>query len=168
MFNLSDPGVEELLYESAPVRRLVAVYLGIAPAPDETTILRFRYLLEKHELGGLMLEAVNIHLEAQSIRIGTATIVAATIIAAPSSTKNASGERDPEMHSAKQGNQWHFGQKARIGVDATEGCALGADLDRACVGGAYASGLVTWRGAQDVGRRRLLGLFRRLHRRLRR
>jgi IS5 family transposase len=95
-FNLSDPGVEEALYESAALRRFVGVDLGVAPAPDETTICRFRHLLEKHDLGGLMLEAVNIHLEARGIRIATGTIVDATISHAPSSTKNANGERDPE------------------------------------------------------------------------
>src|SRR5487761_2638923 len=86
-FNLSDPGAEELLYESPAVRAFVGVDLGIAPAPDETTILRFRHLLEEHELGGLMLEAVG-------IRIATGTIMDATIIAAPSSTKNEKKERD--------------------------------------------------------------------------
>jgi IS5 family transposase len=120
-FNLSDPGAEELLYESPAVRKFVGVDLGIAPAPDETTLLRFRHLLEAHDLGGMMLEAVNIHLEAKGIRIQTGTIVDATIIHAPSSTKNASGERDPEMHQTKKGNQWYFGLKAHIGVDAKEG-----------------------------------------------
>jgi len=119
-FNLSDPGAEKLLYESAAVRNFVGVDLGIAPVPDETAILCFRHILERHELGGLMLEAVNIHLEAKGIRIATGTIVDATILATPSSTKNASGERDPEMHSTKKGNQWHFGLKAHIGVDASE------------------------------------------------
>ena len=118
---LVGPRAEELLYESAAVRNFVGIDLGIAPAPDETTILRFRHILEKHELGGLMLEAVNIHLEAKGIRIATGTIVDATIIAVPSSTKNAPGERDPAMHSTKKGNQWHFGLKAHIGVDAREG-----------------------------------------------
>ena len=107
-----------LLYESAPVRRFVGVDLGIAPAPDETTILRFRHPLEKHEPDGLMLVAVNIHLEAKSLCIAMGTIVAATIIAAPSSTKNAGYARDAEMHSANKGNQRHFGLKAHIGVDA--------------------------------------------------
>jgi len=120
-FNLSDPGAEELLYESAPVRRFVGVDLGIAAAPDETTILRFRHLLEQHGLGGLMLDAVNVHLEAKGIKIQTGTIVDATILHAPSSTKNASGKRDPEMHQTKKGNQWYFGLKAHIGVDAKEG-----------------------------------------------
>jgi transposase, IS5 family len=120
-FNLSDPGVEELLYESPAVRRFVGVDLGIASAPDETTVLRFRHLLEKHDLGGLMLEAVNVHLEAKGIKIQTGTIVDATIIHAPSSTKNSTGERDPEMHQTKKGNQWYFGLKAHIGVDAQQG-----------------------------------------------
>jgi IS5 family transposase len=105
-FNLSDPGVEELFYESSAVRRFVGVDRGIAAAPDETTILRFRHLLEKHDLGGLMLDAVNLHLEAKGIKIQTGTIVDATIIHAPSSTKNSTGKRDPEMHQTRKGNQW--------------------------------------------------------------
>jgi IS5 family transposase len=120
-FNLSDPGVEEALYESAALRRFVGVDLGVAPAPDETTVCRFRHLLEKHDLGGLMLDAVNVHLEARGIQIATGTIVDATIIHAPSSTKNATGKRDPEMHQTKKGNQWYFGLKAHIGVDSKEG-----------------------------------------------
>ena len=120
-FNLSDPGVEEALYESPVLQRFVGVDLGAAPAPDETTICRFRHLLEKHDLCGMMLDAVNIHLEAKGIKIATGTIVDATIIHAPSSTKNASGERDPEMHQTKKGNQWYFGLKAHIGVDAKQG-----------------------------------------------
>jgi IS5 family transposase len=120
-FNLSDPGVEELLYESPVIRRFVGVDLGIASAPDETTVLRFRHLLEKHDLGGMMLDAVNVHLEAKGIKIQTGTIVDATIIHAPSSTKNESKQRDPEMHQTKKGNQWYFGLKAHIGVDAKEG-----------------------------------------------
>ena len=120
-FNLSDLGVEEALYESAALRRFVGVDLGVAPAPDETTVLRFRHLLERHDLGGLMLDAVNLHLEAKGIRIQTGTIVDATILHAPSSTKNASGERDPEMHQTRKGQQWYFGLKAHIGVDAKQG-----------------------------------------------
>jgi len=120
-FNLSDPGVEELLYESPVIRRFIGVDLGIAAAPDETTILRFRHLLEQHDLGGLMLDAVNMHLEAKGIKIQTGTIVDATIIHAPSSTKNEAGKRDPAMHQTKKGNQWYFGLKAHIGVDAKEG-----------------------------------------------
>jgi transposase, IS5 family len=120
-FNLSDPGAEDGLYESAVLRRFAGVDLGRAPAPDETTILNFRHLLEAHGLGGAMLDAVNRHLESRGIRIATGTIVDATIIHAPSSTKNAGGERDPEMHQTKKGNQWYFGMKAHIGVDAKHG-----------------------------------------------
>jgi IS5 family transposase len=120
-FNLSDPGIEEALYESPVLQRFVGVDLGAAPAPDETTILRFRHLLEKHGLCGMMLEAVNIHLEAKGIKIATGTIVDATIIHAPSSTKNENRERDPEMHQTRKGNQWYFGLKAHIGVDAKQG-----------------------------------------------
>jgi IS5 family transposase len=111
-FNLSDPGVEEAMYESAALRRFVGVDLGVAPAPDETTILRFRHLLEKHDLGGLMLEAVNVHLEARGIKIATGTIVDATIIHAPSSTKNEKKERDPEMHQTRKG----MARSARCGA----------------------------------------------------
>jgi transposase, IS5 family len=82
---------------------------------------RFRHLLEKHDLGGLMPEAANVHLEARGIRIATGAIVDATIIHAPSSTKNASGERDPEMHQTRKGKQWYFGLKAHIGVDSKQG-----------------------------------------------
>lgn len=120
-FNLSDPGVEEALYESPALQRFIGVDLGAAPAPDETTVCRFRHLLEKHDLCGMMLDTVNVHLEAKGIRIQTGTIVDATIIHAPSSTKNASGERDPEMHQTKKGKQWYFGLKAHIGVDARQG-----------------------------------------------
>jgi IS5 family transposase len=120
-FNLSDPGVEEALYESPVLQRFVGVDLGAAPAPDETTICRFRHLLEKHDLCGLMLDAVNVHLEAKGIKIATGTIVDATIIHAPSSTKNQKQARDPEMYQTRKGNQWYFGLKAHIGVDAKQG-----------------------------------------------
>ena len=120
-FNLSDPGVEEGLYESPVQRRLVGVDPGPARAPDETTVCRFRHLLEKHDLCGMMLEAVNIHLEARGIKIATCTIVDATILHAPSSTRNAKQQRDPEMHQTRKGKQWFFGLKAHIGVDARQG-----------------------------------------------
>jgi IS5 family transposase len=120
-FNLSDPGVEEAFYESATLRRFAGVDLGVAPAPDETTVLRFRHLLERHDLGGAMLDAVNLHLAAKGIRIETGTIVDATIIHAPSSTKNEKKERDPAMRQTRKGKQWYFGLKAHIGVDAKEG-----------------------------------------------
>ena len=120
-FNLSDPAAEEALYDSAALRRFAGVNLGRAAAPDETTILNFRHLLERHDLCGAMLEAVNHYLESRGIRIGTGTIVDATIIHAPSSTKNATGTHDPEMHQTRKGKQWFFGMKAHIGVDSKEG-----------------------------------------------
>ena len=120
-FNLSDPGAEDALYESPVLRRFAGVDLGRAAAPDETTILRFRRLLEQHELCGKILDTVNHYLASKGLRISTGTIVDATIIAAPSSTKNSKGERDPEMHQTRKGNQWHFGAKAHIGVDSKEG-----------------------------------------------
>jgi len=120
-FNLSDPGAEEALYESPALRRFTGVDMGRAAAPDETTICKFRHLLEEHDLGGAMLEAVNLHLAARGIRITTGTIVDATIVHAPSSTKNQKQERDPEMHQTRKGKQWYFGLKAHIGVDSKEG-----------------------------------------------
>ena len=120
-FNLSDPGAEDALYESPVLRQFVGIDLGRAPVPDESTILGFRHLLEKHELGGAMLNAVNQYLESRGVRITRGTIVDATIIHAPSSTKNRSGERDPEMHQTRRGKQWYFGLKAHIGVDSKQG-----------------------------------------------
>jgi len=120
-FNLSDPGAEDALYESAVLRRFAGVDLGRAAAPDETTILNFRHLLEQHQLCGKILDSVNLYLASKGIRISTGTIVDATIIAAPSSTKNSKKERDPEMHQTRKGNQWYFGAKAHIGVDSKEG-----------------------------------------------
>jgi transposase, IS5 family len=120
-FNLSDPAAEEALYDSQALRRFAGVDLGRAAAPDETTILNFRHLLEQHDLCGAMLDAVNHYLESRGIRIGAGTIVDATIIHAASSTKNSTGTRDPEMHQTRKGNQWYFGLKAHIGVDSKEG-----------------------------------------------
>ena len=120
-FNLSDSGAEDALYESPVLRGFVGVDLGRAAAPDETTILNFRHLLEQHDLCGRIFDTVNIYLDRKGIRISTGTIVDATIIAAPSSTKNEKKERDPEMHQTKKGNQYYFGAKAHIGVDSKEG-----------------------------------------------
>ena len=117
-FNLSDPGVEETLYDSALMRQFVGIDLGREPVPDETRVCKFRHLLEQHQLGGEMLETVNLHLQAKGVRITTGTIVDATIIEAPSSTKNREQQRDPEMHQTKKGNQWHLGMKAHVGVDS--------------------------------------------------
>jgi len=120
-FNLSDPGAEDALYESPVLRRFASVDLGRAAAPDETTILRFRRLLEQHELCGQILDTVNHYLASRGLRIATGTIVDVTIIPAPSSTKNSKKERDPQMHQTRKGNQWYFGAKAHIGVDSKSG-----------------------------------------------
>ena len=120
-FNLSDPGAEEALYESPALRSFAGVDLGRAAAPDESTILQFRHLLEKHDLGEAMLQTVNEYVESRGIRISRGTIVDATIIHAPSSTKNRSGERDAEMHQTRKGKPWYFGLKAHIGVDSKRG-----------------------------------------------
>ena len=119
-WNLSDPAMEEELHERPLYRRFVSLE-GAARLPDETTILRFRHLLEKHELAPKVLAAINATLAQQGLMLKTGTVVDATIIAAPSSTKNKDCERDPEMHQTKKGNQWHFGMKAHIGVDAESG-----------------------------------------------
>lgn len=117
-FNLSDPQAEDALYDIASMRSFVGIDLGREAAPDETTICKFRHLIEAHGLGAEIFAGVNAHLAAKGVKIGTGTIMDATIIAAPSSTKNARGERDPEMYQVKKGNQWHFGMKAHVGVDS--------------------------------------------------
>jgi IS5 family transposase len=117
-FNLSDPAVEEAVYDSAVMRQFVGIDLGHEPVPDETTACKFRHLLEEHQLGEQILGTVNLHLQAQGVRITTGTIVDATIIPAPSSTKNREQKRDPEMHQTKKGKQWYFGMKAHVGVDS--------------------------------------------------
>ena len=119
-WNLSDPAMEEELHERPLYRRFVGLE-GAARMPDETTILRFRHLLEKHELAPQVLGTINAGLAQHGLMLKTGTVVDATIIAAPSSTKNKTGERDPEMHQTKKGNQRHFGMKAHIGVDADSG-----------------------------------------------
>ena len=119
-YNLSDPGMEDMLYEVESVRRFAGLRLS-GPLPDETTILNFRHLLEKHGLGTGLFEEINRHLESQGLRLQEGTIVDASIIAAPSSTKNRSKKRDPEMHQTKKGNEWHFGMKVHIGVDSQTG-----------------------------------------------
>ncbi len=117
-FNLSDPAVEEALYDSNAMRAFVGIDLGREPVPDETTVCKFRHLLESHELGRTLFEQVARHLQARGLKVAGGTIVDATIINAPSSTKNQSGERDPEMKQTRKGNQWYFGMKAHIGVDS--------------------------------------------------
>jgi IS5 family transposase len=117
-FNLADPAVEDALYDSNAMRHFVGIDLGREPVPDETTVCKFRHLLERHGLGAKIFACVNGYLESRGVRLGTGTIVDATLIEAPSSTRNSKGERDPEMHQVRKGNQWHFGMKAHIGVDA--------------------------------------------------
>ncbi|MBX3653375.1 MAG: IS5 family transposase [Ramlibacter sp.] len=119
-FTLSDPAMEEALYDSASMRHFAGFKLSGA-IPDETTVLNFRHLLEEYDLAEDILAEVNKLLAAKGLLLKRGTIVDATIIAAPSSTKNATGERDPEMHQTKKGNQWFFGMKAHIGVDADSG-----------------------------------------------
>jgi IS5 family transposase len=119
-FGLSDPGMEEALYEVASMRQFARLTL-LGAIPDESTILHFRHLLEQNEIAPQILERVNAHLTRKGLLLKRGTMVDATIIEAPTSTKNASGERDPEMHQTKKGNDWHFGMKAHIGADADSG-----------------------------------------------
>jgi len=116
-FNLSDPAVEEALYDSAAMRAFAGVDLGRQAAPDESTVCRFRHLLERHGLGRKIFAQVGRHLQAKGWKVSSGTIVDATIISAPSSTKNQSGTRDPEMHQTRKGKDWFFGMKGHIGVD---------------------------------------------------
>jgi IS5 family transposase len=117
-FNLSDPAVEEALYDSEAMRRFAGIDLGQEAAPDETTVCKFRHLLERNGMGKTLLTAINRYLHENGIKIAKGTIVDATIISAPSSTKNKDGTRDPEMHQTKKGNQWYFGMKAHVAVDS--------------------------------------------------
>ena len=117
-FNLADPAVEEALYDSATLRQFAGIDLGAEPVPDETTVCKFRHLLEENHLGEEILGTVNQHLQAKGVRITTGTIVDATLIHAPSSTKNREQSRDPEMHQVKKGKNWYFGMKAHVGWTA--------------------------------------------------
>ena len=128
-YNLSDPGMEDLLYEAESVRRFVGLNLSEA-LPDETTILNFRHLLERHSLGEGLVQEINAHLESQGLRLREGTIVDASIIEAPSSTKNRAGERDPEMHQTKKGNQWYFGMNSSHRGGRRDGS--GAQYERHC------------------------------------
>jgi IS5 family transposase len=120
-FSLSDEGVEEAIYDSYAMRRFMGLDFGVEQVPDATTLLHFRHLLEEHKLGEKLLAAQSEIFEEEGWIMRGGSIVDATIIAAPSSTKNATGERDPEMHQTKKGNQWYFGMKAHVGVDAGTG-----------------------------------------------
>ena len=120
-YALSDPMAEETLYDSEAMRRFAGIELGDDRIPDETTLLNFRHLLERHGLSEAIFADVNAHLTEKGITLRSGTLVDATIIDAPSSTKNKAGARDPEMSSTKKGNDWYFGMKAHIGVDADSG-----------------------------------------------
>jgi len=116
-FNLSDPAAEDAIYDSESMRRFVGVELGEDDIPDESTILRFRHLVEKHQLAEAIFAEVRTLLEEKRLLLKSGTIVDATIISAPSSTKNEAGKRDPEMRQTKKGNTWYFGMKVHVGTD---------------------------------------------------
>jgi IS5 family transposase len=120
-YNLSDPGVEEALYDSITMRRFAGVRTDADVIPDETTILNFRRLLEQHQLTERLFAEINAHLSERGLFVGKGTIVDATIINAPSSTKNAEQKRDPEMHQTRKGKQWYFGMKMHTGADVDFG-----------------------------------------------
>jgi len=120
-FGLSDPAMEEALHDVPLYREFARLDAGMSRMPDESTILRFRHFLEAHQLGAALLATVNDGLSRKGLLLRQGTVVDATLIAAPSSTKNQSGQRDPDMHQTQKGNQWHFGMKAHIGVDADSG-----------------------------------------------
>lgn len=120
-FGLSDEGIEDAIYDSQAIRSFVGIDLSREGAPDATTLLDFRHLLEQHQLTESIFNAIAHHLAAKGLLLREGTIVDATLIAAPPSTKNKEGKRDPEMHQSKKGNQWHFGMKAHIGVDSESG-----------------------------------------------
>ena len=132
-FNLADEACEDALYDSASLRSFVGIDLGRERVPDGTTLLKFRRLLEKHKLGGALFAKVGAVLQSRGLKVGSGTIVDATIIGAPSSTKNAEGKRDPEMHQTKKGKTWHFGMKLHIGVDSHTGLAHSAVVTAANV-----------------------------------
>ncbi len=120
-YNLSDEGMEDAVYDSQSLRKFSRIDLAHESVPDATTLLKFRHLLEAHQLPKKMFEELNLRLKQQGSLMCEGTIIDATIIKAPSSTKNERHERDPEMHQTKKGNEWHFGMKAHIGVDAASG-----------------------------------------------
>lgn len=120
-YNLSDPGAEEALYDSLTMRRFAGVSTDADIIPDETSILNFRRLLEKHQLTERLLAEINAHLSERGLIVGKGTIVDATIIDAPSSTKNEQKKRDPQMHQTRKGKQWYFGMKVHTGVDTDSG-----------------------------------------------
>jgi IS5 family transposase len=132
-FNLADLACEEALYDSASLRSFVGIDLGREPVPDSTTITKFRKLLNDHKLGEALFAQVGRELQARGFKVNTGTIVDATIIGAPSSTKNADRARDPDMHQTRKGQQWYFGMKLHIGVDSQSGLTHSAVVTAANV-----------------------------------
>ncbi len=132
-FNLADEACEDALLDMASLRQFVGIDLGRERVPDATTLLKFRRLLEKHKLGEALFAKVGEVLQARGLKVGTGTIVDATIIGAPSSTKNADKARDPEMYQTRKGQQWYFGMKLHIGVDSQTGLAHSAVVTAANV-----------------------------------
>ena len=132
-FNLADLACEEALYDSASLRRFVGIDLGREPVPDATTLLKFRRLLGANKLGEALFAKVGQELQARGFKLNTGTIVDATIIGAPSSTKNADKARDPEMHQTRNGQQWYFGMKLHVGVDSQSGLVHSAVVTAANV-----------------------------------
>lgn len=122
-FGLSNEGIEDAIYDSQAIRGFVGIYLTHASAPDATTLLKFRHLLEKHNLTRRIFDEINWHRARKGLMMREGTIVDATLTAAPPSTKNRDEKRDPEMHQSKKGANWFFGMKAHIGVDAKSGLA---------------------------------------------
>lgn len=132
-FNLADEACEDALYDVEAFRKFCRIDLGRERVPDATSLLNFRHLLEQHDLGAALFAIVGELLQQNGLKLSGGTIVDATIIAAPSSTKNADGQRDPEMHQTKKGNQWHFGMKVHIGVDSRSGLVHSASVTPANV-----------------------------------
>src|SRR5207344_1266548 len=120
-FGLADEALEDAIYDSQSMREFVGIDLAREAVPDATTLLKFRRLLEQHKLTQQLFEGINAHLAERGLMLREGTMVDATIIAAPASTKNEEKARDPEMHQTKKGNEWHFGMKAHIGVDVASG-----------------------------------------------
>ena len=132
-FNLADQACEEALYDIASLRRFVGIDLGRERVPDATTLLKFRRLLETNKLGEALFAQVGRVLQGRGLKMGTGTIVDATIIGAPSSTKNVDNQRDPAMHQTRKGQQWYFGMKLHVGVDSRTGLAHSAVVTAANV-----------------------------------
>jgi IS5 family transposase len=156
-FGLSDPAMEEALHDVPLYREFTGLGDGASRLPDESTILRFRHLLEAHDLAVDMLRVVNDLLQAKALLLRTGTAVDATLISAPSSTKNASGQRDPAMHQTKKGNQWYFGMKAHMAWMPTRAWCTPSGARRPTSTTWSRQRLAAWAGARCIRRRRLPG-----------